>query len=217
MAAGIALAYVFLDLLPQMNRMQETFTAATDGKGLPLPEFRVYASALLGFLLFYALQNLTAASRPVPDGRLRLFFDGIDICGVAGYCGLMSYLLVADAKASLITLALYSGAMFFHFLVVDHSLRREHATLYDRAGRWIIIAGILAGWIAGISGFASDVVVPTLLGFIGGGVVINSLRAEVPEKGEGRPSLLVLGAIGYALLLMTIELAEKSSHAAITD
>jgi hypothetical protein len=60
---------------------------------------------------------------------------------------------------------------------------------------------------------ASDALVPTLLGFIGGGVVINSLRAELPDKGEGRALPFVIGALGYAILLLTIELAEKHGYA----
>jgi zinc transporter ZupT len=210
-AAGIAIAYVFVDLLPQMNRMQEAFTAAAEGKGLPLPEFRVYAAALVGFISFYSLQNLVAASSTQPEGVSPLF-RRLDIGGFAGYCGLMSYLLVADAKVSLVSLTLYSVAMFFHFWLVDHSLRREYAELYDRAGRWAIVAGILVG-LVGISGLASDALVPTLLGFIGGGVVINSLRAELPDKGEGRALPFVIGALGYAILLLTIELAEKHGYA----
>jgi hypothetical protein len=212
LAAGIAIAYVFVDLLPQMNRMQEAFTAAAEGKGLPLPEFRVHASALLGLILFYTLQNMVSVSRAQPEGVSPLF-RRLDICGYAAYCGLMSYLLVMDAKSSLVSLALYGMAMFFHFWLVDHSLRREYAEIYDRRGRWVIVIGILAGWVVGISGLASDVWVPTLLGFVGGGVVMNSLRAELPEKGKGRALPFVLGAVGYALLLMTIEIAEKQEFA----
>ncbi len=210
-AAGIAIAYVFVDLLPQMSRMQDAFTAAAEGHSLPLPEFRVHFSALVGFITFYSLQNLVATSRQQPEGVSPLF-RRVDFCGLAGYCGLMSYLLVTDAKDSLLSLALYSVAMFFHFLLVDHTLREEYDEIYARSGRWIITAGILAGWVAGISGLTSDIWVPTLLGFIGGGVVINSLRGELPEKGKGRAIPLVLGALGYALLLMTIELVEKQGH-----
>ncbi|HMF76029.1 MAG TPA: hypothetical protein VK604_10240, partial [Bryobacteraceae bacterium] len=73
--------------------------------------------------------------------------------------------------------------------------------------------GIVAGWVVGSLNLPSDVLVPTLMGFIGGGVVMNSIRAELPERGEGRLLPFVVGAFGYAMLLMLIELAEKNGHA----
>jgi hypothetical protein len=212
-AAGIAIAYVFIDLLPQMDRMQRSFAAAAEGRGLPLPEFRVYGAALVGFLLFYSIQNFVVSPRKQLEGTESAWFHRVDICGFTGYCGLMSYLLVTHANRNLVSLGLYTAAMFFHFLLIDHSLRREHAELYDGAGRWIIVAGILVGWVVGTLGFSSDLLVPTLLGLIAGGVVINSLRAELPERGQGRALPFVMGALGYSALLMTIELVEKQGHA----
>jgi hypothetical protein len=41
-----------------------------------------------------------------------------------------------------------------------------------------------------------------LFGFIAGGVVINSVKGELPEEGEGRFWPFCLGAGGYALLLI---------------
>jgi hypothetical protein len=42
---------------------------------------------------------------------------------------------------------------------------------------------------------------------------MNSVRAELPERGEGRLLQFVVGAFGYAILLMLIQLAEKNGHA----
>jgi len=211
MAAGIAIAYIFVDLLPQMSHMQASFAAAAEGKGLPAPEFRVYFSALLGFLTFYAIHTAIAEAgeRDLQEGSSALQY--VDFLGFAGYCGLMGYLLAVE-PGGLLSIALYAVAMFFHLWLVDHSLRREHGDRYDRAGRWIIVFGLLAGWIAGASGLTSDSVVPTMMGFIGGGVVINSVRGELPGTGEGRLLPLVAGALGYALLLIAVELTKGKGH-----
>jgi zinc transporter ZupT len=103
--------------------------------------------------------------------------------------------------------------MFFHFWVVDHSLRTEHGAFYDSFGRWLIASAVLAGWALGIAGVTSDFVLPTLMGFLGGGVVVNSIKKELPEKGEGRALPFVLGALGYALLLLLVG-AMETSHVA---
>ena len=62
-AAGISIAYVFMDLLPQMSRMQELFSTAAVDRDLPFPAFRVYSSALVGFMLFYVLENMVVFAR----------------------------------------------------------------------------------------------------------------------------------------------------------
>ena len=207
-AGGIAIAYVFVDLLPQMNRMQEIFSAASSGLSLPFPEYRVYTSALAGFVLFYALENMAAISRPGRQEKGERECSAacwVHILGFALYSALMGYLLHEETKQKSISLLLYSLAMFFHFWIVDHSLRREHGGFYDRFGRWLLASGVLAGWVLGSLGLFSEFLVPTLMGFIGGGVVINSIKEELPEKGEGRVTPFILGAFGYALLLLLME------------
>ena len=94
--------------------------------------------------------------------------------------------------------------MFCHFWIVDHALRREHGRPYDRVGRWLLAAGILAGWGVAALGASSDLVVPTLMGLIAGGVVLNSVKEELPEKGQAKVVPFVAGALGYALLLILV-------------
>src|SRR4051794_35471731 len=113
-AAGISVAYVFMELFPQMSRMQHTFTTAVEGRRLPAPEFRVYFVALVGFLVFYSIQNLMTVPGEQLEGRDRILRHRVDFAGFTGYCGLMGYLLVEEAH-SLISLALYGLAILFHF------------------------------------------------------------------------------------------------------
>jgi hypothetical protein len=210
-AGGTAIAYVFVDLLPEMQRMQERFStaAAEAGRAFPFPHYRVYTAALAGFVLFYALEHMAAASRP--EGRAdhaeqdRPVVFWAHVCGFAIYCGLMGYLLREDADSRALSLVPYGLAMFCHFWIVDHSLRTEHGAQYDRSGRWVVAGGILAGWALAALHLSSEFVLPTLLGLIAGGVVINSVKEELPEKGEGRVVPFVLGAFGYALLLLLLE------------
>ena len=204
-AAGIAIAYVFVDLLPQMSRMQELFSTASAGSPLPFPHYRVYTSALVGFVIFYGLENMVAFTRPGRQKKENAPASWLHIFGFAVYCALMGYLLHEESVSGSRSLLLYSLAVFFHFWIVDHSLRREHGSLYDRSGRWLLASGVLAGWVLGAFGFYSEFLVPTLMGFISGGVVINSIKEELPEKGEGRVVPFILGAFGYALLLLLME------------
>jgi hypothetical protein len=202
-AAGVSVAYVFLRALPEMSEAQDVFTRVTVGHGLPFPEHRVYTAALLGFLLFYGLENMV--SRSLAHGREKETGPGLtyklQLGGFAAYGALVGYLMVH--QQSLPTL-FYLIAMALHFLVVNHSLEREYGATYDHSGRWLLAAAVLAGGVAGIFTSMSEEMLATLLGFNSGGVVINSMVMELPTEKEGRFWWFCLGAIGYSLLLLVI-------------
>jgi zinc transporter ZupT len=208
-AAGIATAYVFVQLFPEMFAAQEVFTKATEGSRLPFAEQRVYTSALAGFILLYGLEHLVAAPRQrrreerVTEGKGDLVYY-LHIGGFAIYGGLVSYLMVDEGKRGLLFLILYFVAMFLHFLGADHSLRREHGRLYDRSGKWVLAGAVLTGWVVGLLSSIPETVLATLQGFVGGGVVINSMIMELPKENEGRFWPFCGGASGYALILVLI-------------
>jgi hypothetical protein len=202
-AAGVSVAYVFLRALPEMSEAQDVFTRVTVGRGLPFPEHRVYTAALIGFLLFYGLENMV--SRPLTRGREQEPAAGLTyrlrLGGFAAYGALVGYLMVH--QQSLPTL-LYLIAMALHFLAVNHSLECEYGSTYDHGGRWILTAAVLAGGVAGIFTSMSEEMLATLLGFNSGGVVINSMVMELPTEKEGRFWWFCIGAIGYSVLLLLI-------------
>ena len=186
-----------------MSEAQDVFTRVATGRGLPFPEHRVYTSALMGFLLFYGLENMVSRSPargkgPEPAARLTY---RLRLGGFAAYGALVGYLMVH--QQSLPTL-LYLIAMALHFLAVNHSLECEYGSTYDHTGRWLLATAVLAGGVGGIFTSMSEDMLATLLGFNSGGVVINSMVMELPTEREGRFWWFCLGAIGYSLLLLLI-------------
>ena len=101
-----------------------------------------------------------------------------------------------------LTLALYGFAMALHFLIVDHSLREQHGRVYDRVGRWVLAASVLAGWLAGVMTSPSEVMYARLFAILAGGVVIASVSAELPRERGGQFWPFCLGATAYAVLLL---------------
>jgi hypothetical protein len=202
-AAGVSVAYVFIRALPELSEAQDVFTRVTLERGLPFPENRVYTSALIGFLLFYGLENMVARSgaRGREQGEPAARSYKLQLGGFAAYCGLVGYLMVH--QRSLPTL-LYLIAMTLHFLAVNHSFEREYGSTYDRGGRWILATAVVVGGSAGIFTSMSEGLLATLLGFNSGGVVINSMIMELPTEKEGRFWAFCLGAVGYSLLLLLI-------------
>jgi hypothetical protein len=203
-ASGASVAYVFVRALPEMSEAQNVFTRVTLDRELPFPELHVYTAALIGFLFFYGLENMISRSG-APRGAeqepaARLTYR-LQLGGFAAYGGLVGYLMVH--QRSLPTL-LYLIAMALHFLGVERSFERDYGPIYDRSGRWLLAAAILAGGSAGIFTSMSEELLATLLGLNCGGVIINSMIMELPTEKEGRFWPFCLGAIAYSLLLLLI-------------
>jgi hypothetical protein len=203
-AAGVSVAYVFVDVLPELAEHHRAFRAAM-GEGLLFAEQRIYVLALVAFVVLYGLEHMVLAARAqrrhavaagVPDAVY-----GLHLGGFVAYSALIGYLLVERAERGPLALAIYGLAMALHFLIVDHSFREEHGRVYDRTGRWVLAASVLVGWMVGATTSLSPVVFARLFAVLAGGVVITSLRAELPGDREGRFWPFCLGAAAYAVLL----------------
>ncbi len=61
---------------------------------------------------------------------------------------------------------------------------------------------MLVGWGLGRLVEPLPEVVAGLFAFLAGGVVLNVLKEELPEERESRFSAFLVGAVGYAALLL---------------
>jgi hypothetical protein len=206
-SAGAAVAYVFVYLLPELDEAGRGFVDATRDLRLPLPEYRVYASALVGFVAFYGVEHLRSWSRRTEDRRHEHGADrtfGLHVGGYAAYAALVGATLAQSAANGENPVALYCVAMGLHFMGAAGELVREHGVLYDRLGKWMLAAAVLVGWAIGTFAPASPATMFTLVGLVSGGVVVNSMIMELPQEKEGRFWPFVLGAAVYALLLLLL-------------
>jgi len=94
--------------------------------------------------------------------------------------------------------------MGLHFLSIDHALRREHGSHYEGAGKNILALAALAGWSVGMLAEIPKPIVITLLGFVSGAIVMNSMIMELPREKEGKFGAFLLGGIFYTGLLLLI-------------
>ena len=202
-AAGVSVATIFIDLLPEISESQAKLSDGLHGRAALFPEQAVYLAAMLGFVMFYGLEYMLAASAPAEDKPSGLFFS-LQIAAFAGYSSLIAYLLVHNIWNDARSLLLYSLAMAFHLLLVDHSLARERHGLYEKRGRWILALAVMAGWSAGILASVPDQWLARITGFISGGVIMNSLVVELPEGRGGRFWFFAVATVTYSLLLIAV-------------
>jgi hypothetical protein len=205
-AGGVAVAYVFLHILPELSAHQETF-AKELGLSARAAEAAVYVAALSGLAAFYGLER--AAKRSRGRARARGGADVVEaelfwlhVGSFALYNLLIGYLLLHREAAGLWSLVTYFAAMALHFVTNDFGLRDDHEARYDRHGRWVIAGAVLAGWALGLTVAVSEVAVGFLFALLAGGVVLNVLKEELPEDRQSRFWPFAAGAAGYAALLL---------------
>ena len=203
-AAGVSVAYVFIHLLPELETAKNVFMRKTAHSSLPFPEYRVYLSAMLGFMLFHGLEHMLVRMKSAEE-KTRDLASVLHIAGFAVYAWLISYLLVRSIEREPVPTALYAIAMGLHFLAIDHALRREHASLYEGAGKNVLALAALAGWAVGLLTELHKPTVITLLGILSGAIIMNSMIMELPREKEGKFVSFLCGGLFYAGLLLHVE------------
>lgn len=202
-AAGVSVAYVFVDVLPELSLRNQAVVEA-QGRHVLFGEQRIYGLALVAFVLFYGLDHLVSVSKSgakEEDSPLD-FVDLLQVAGFAVYNWLIGYLMVERAERGAVPLTLYVAAMSLHFLIVDHSLLEKRGQAYRRFGRWVLAAGVPLGCLAGMLMPVSEVTFARLFAFIAGGMVMTSAQAELPKEREGRFWPFCLGAVAYSIVLL---------------
>jgi hypothetical protein len=177
-AGGIAVAYVFVHLLPEVAEAHER----TGERAFPL--------ALAGLVLFYAVEQHSSARRP------RAF--EFSMTSFAVYNGLIGYLIARGREE----LALFTLAMAVHFVVNDLALSEHHRETYDRVGRWLLAAAVLVGWAAGQVVELDEEMIGYAIAFIAGGVILNTIKEELPGERQARILPFLAGAAAYTVLLL---------------
>jgi hypothetical protein len=201
-SAGISIAYVFVHMMPELAGARQTFVKWTS---IPtaFDGMVVYFLALVGFLVFFSLDRYskgaqtTVAEGGIPDFSLKLI-------GFSAYVCLVSYLLVNNLENSLIASATYAAAMAVHFLTFDHSFREEPGGGYQRRGHLLLAAAAPVGWVLGLLFSLPQDILALMLGFLSGGIIVNSMITELPTGRGGTMWPFLSGSLIYSLILVQL-------------
>jgi hypothetical protein len=202
-AGGVSVSTIFIDLLPEISENQAKFSTGPHRGAALFPEQAIYLAAMLGFVLFYGLEYLLASSVSL-DGEPSSVFSSVRITAFAGYSAVIAYLLVHSIWKDAPSLVLYTLAMAFHLLLVDHSLASGHYGSYESRGRWLLALAVMVGWCAGMLTSIPEQWLARSTAFVCGGVIMNTLVVELPEGRGGRFWPFVFAAAAYTLVLIVV-------------
>lgn len=209
-AGGVAVGYVFLHIMPEIGAHGATFANVT-GFDEVFAEALVYTLALAGLVLFYGLERAIVMSRGREEreddqhhgGRRPepgIFWVHIAASALLGL--IVAYLLNHREETGWVSLLLFFGALLLHFVTADFASRGHFPELYDRAGRWVLVAATLIGWAFGLAIELREIWIGGLFAFVGGGMILIALKEELPEQRQSSLLPFMLGAGSYALLVL---------------
>ena len=201
--AGMAAAYVFVHVMPELHTGRVVLAEAQP-PGLRHDGMTVYLVALIGFMAFYGLEHLRARVRASRRPHSARSAYRLHVGAFAAYVALVGYLLVRNLEDTPTSVALYTAAMAFHFLGVDHSLCEEHGARYEKNGRYVLAASALAGWAIGQAAALPRPGVALLVAFLSGAVIVNSSLMELPSGKDGRFVPFLVGGLLYGLILLPL-------------
>lgn len=206
-AGGASVSYVFLHLFPELNEGQEHMEEVMEP--FRFLQHHVYLLALLGLAVFYGLERAAITSRQ--EQRAKRGQDmpepgvfWVHIVSFSIYNALIGYILYQREEGPVQELILFSVAMALHFMINDYGLQEHHRHMYRRLGRWILVVALLLGWTAGIVFQFNETTLITVMAFIGGAVVLNVLKEELPEERKSNFWAFLLGAGLYSVLLLSL-------------
>ena len=191
MAGGVAVGYVSLYLLPKIG----DYTAATI-TGQPdaheLWQYRLYLIFLGGLVTYFFVDRAGVNGHSLP-----VWLHGV---AFTLYSFATGCVLANVPRPGFFPYILAGATLGLHFIGICHQLRAWHREAFDRYMRWMMGIAVLAGWAAGSLGVFSSGVLATIVAFLGGGILVNVLREEWPDKTHGRTGPFLVG-IGLFILL----------------
>lgn len=214
-AGGLAVAYVFLHLLPDVAEGNEAVGEALGQvfRPTPLSDLGIFLVALAGFTAFYGLERLadrTGASTPVraaenrpaeaPAGVYRLHLASFMV-----YNALITYTMVLRLRTGVAFALLFTVAMGLHFVLTDRGLEERYPRQFSIRGRLTLAAALLAGWVlSAVFAPSSALVVALLTALLAGSILLNVFKEEIPSGRRSSFSWFVIGLVVYSGLLALV-------------
>ncbi len=162
---GMAVAYIFLNLLPELEKGHEVLGHA------------VHGIALAGFIGFAGAEHWIHRHRKGSEAEFKLRI-ALQFC----YNWLLIYMLPEAVEEGLGYALLLTVALGLHLISTDYALRSEYPREFQAWGRWVLAAGLITGYVNDIfhepvDPYVADIWTALLAGFL----LCNVFRDEAPD------------------------------------
>ena len=212
--AGVAISYVFLDVLPHLSSKQYVLQEIVGTGFGAFLKHHTYLLALAGFVLYFGLAGVAktyrASQAAVVEPSKPHSVVHILVLGLAAYCFLIGYLIGEQPDHRYEPVIIFALAMTIHLAGVDHTVRDHYPKLYDKTIRYVLATATFAGWLIGIVTTVPDIIFALVFSLVVGAIIVVAFLYELPVAMEGRRYwLFVTGVTGFSGLLLIYETLAK--------
>ena len=209
-SAGVAIAYVFMDIFPHLAKSREKLANVTDGSVYGFLTHNVYLVALAGFAIYLGIILLEMTYRQNQSAEISLASAPVtvkvEITSLVAYNFLIGYLLAEQLTHRPEPVILFALAMAIHMAGIDCLLRDHFSNLYDRALRFAFTASLYAGWLTGVVVEISDATLALWFSFLAGGIIVVATVLELPKIRSPRQyTFFCAGACCFSVLVLAVE------------
>jgi hypothetical protein len=195
-SGGLAVSYIFVYLLPTLHREQMNI----EDPYLHLTmESEIYFVGLLGVVVFLGIQILI---RQNYVSHLSSFWSAVVFYAL--YNALVSY-VVLSLGVSGIQAVFYTFAIGLHFIAVAHDLWREFPEKYNKYGRYVLGAGIVAGWLFALTTNLAPLIKSIIFAFVSGAMIFNVFKHELPSDEETHFPTFAGAVVIYSAITMSLK------------
>jgi hypothetical protein len=199
-AGGVAIAYVFVHLMPELADGEEAFNRAGLAEALPdlFVQSALFFVALIGLVTFYFLD---AKAESKPNGSKQLY--RIHLGMIALLSLIFAYTNFDRIEIGADFAVLFAAVMSLHFILTDRGLTRAHPNHFRREDRWLLLAALALGLLLSFIAPPPNelwVAIPT--GFLGGAVLMGVFREELPSVKVARLGWFALAVGAFSTLLI---------------
>ena len=216
--AGVAVSYVFLDILPHLSSYQYTLREALGAGISGFLEHHSYLFALIGFLIYFGLAHETKNTEALSisaDRQNKLRRPNALVGALAVYYFLIGYLVGEQPGHRYEPVVIFAVAMSIHMVGVNHTIRAFEPERYDRLFGYVLGGMTLAGWLLGAVTDVPDFLFALVFSFVVGAIMIVAFVFElrVVNSAAGYRQF-VAGSLGFSALLLIYEKLANTSLAA---
>ncbi len=206
-AAGVGVSYVVVHLLPALGNGQAVINASFGWNEGILHRFGIYLIVWVGFVLSYVSHRVDDISarkmKMTRQGKEMLYYYS-DIGFFSLYNLISGYLLIDRDFTSLRASIIYFSAIGLHFLMIAWGLQHHHGSIFERSGKWILSACLLAGGVLGIFVQFHLSVVYVAEALLTGAMVLNSIRFELPIDHQASLGSFLFGTVLATVLFILL-------------
>ena len=183
--SGMAVAYLFLQLMPELMR------------GVAHHGHWILTLALLGFLLFYGLAKLASATTDRHQGKRGMFMLNLGFMTL--YSWMIVYSLPDVVKLSgRLPAAIVCVALAIHMLSSVHGMAEQHEGLFRIHHRLLLAAAALLGAVMDMVVEPDPLISSISVALVTGFIMFGTLNEELPDPARSDYKMFALGVATVA-------------------